>query len=138
MHFANGTVAIDEVPEDQEGLWLEKGAEAASILTTTCAPKVKQHLTCYLSHEVYTKLQATFEKDTEHQKCTFMHELYASTWDRSKNVMENISYIQNLAHQLNAIDQPVNQTAVMTKIAQILPPAFLKCLGSSSDGRKDS
>ncbi|KAJ1525521.1 hypothetical protein ONE63_010329 [Megalurothrips usitatus] len=121
----SGEVSIDDVVPGQQDLWLENDAQASVLIMTTCAPNVKQHLlTCNTSNEMYDKLKQIYEKDNEHQRCSLMEKLYAYVWDPTKNAMENVSSVQNLAYQLNCLDQPVNETAVITKITHILPEKY--------------
>lgn len=123
--IATGVVPEDEVREDQIALWGEQDADASVLILTTCAPKVKQHLlTCSTACEMLTKLKQVFERDTDHLKCSLMQKFYSYAWDRTMSVMENISHVENLAHQLNGLGQAINETALMTKITHILPPEF--------------
>lgn len=45
-------------------------------------------------------------------------------WIKDKTVMDNISNVQNLAHQLSNLNQPVNEINLITKILTILPPEY--------------
>ena len=108
----DGTVTVDDVPPDQIQLWAEKDADM-----TTCSPKVKQLLlTCETSNDMYLKLQQTFERDSDLQKCLLMEKFYASSWNKTKTVIENVSEIQNLAHQSNSLDQYMSEIDIVTTI----------------------
>ena len=53
-----------------------------------------------------------------------MEKLYAPSWNKTKTVTGNVSVIQNLAHQLNSLDQHMSEIAIVSKVTHILPPEF--------------
>ena len=78
MRFVDGTIPVDRVPPDQISLWHTKDAEAKLYIMMTTDQMVNQHLiTCNTSKQMYDKLRNIYEKDTEHQRCHLLQELYS-------------------------------------------------------------
>ncbi|KAK3912024.1 Copia protein [Frankliniella fusca] len=125
LKFVDGSVTVNDVPEEQIPLWKEEDAKAKLYIMMTTDKVVKQHLmSCDTSKDMFDKLKNIYEKDTAHQKCHLLQELYAYKWMNQKSVLENICTVQQLAHQLNALDYAVDETAVVTKITSMLPREY--------------
>ena len=123
--YVDGTITVQDVPDDQVDLWKEEDAKAQLYILLTSHKSVKQHLLgCATSKEMFDKLKTIYEKDTEHQKNHLLQELYTYKWCKSKMVLENISHVQQLAFQLTALGHEVNDTSVMSKITSILPKEY--------------
>ena len=116
---------MEDVPEEQIDLWKERDAKAKMYIIMTTDKSVKQHLlSCQTSKEMFDKLKNIYEKDSEYQKNHLLQEMYSYKWIKSKSVLENVSSIQQIAFQLTALGQEVNEMAVMTKITSILPKEY--------------
>ncbi|KAK3920666.1 Retrovirus-related Pol polyprotein from transposon TNT 1-94 [Frankliniella fusca] len=125
LKFVDGSVTVDDVPEEQIPLWKEEDAKAKLYIMMTTEKVVKQHLMSYdTSKDMFDKLKNIYEKDTAHQRCHLLQELYAYKWMNQKSVLENICTVQQLAHQLNALEYAVDETAVVTKITSMLPREY--------------
>lgn len=125
LKFVDGTVTLDEVPVDQHDDWREEDAKAKLYIMMTTEKSVKQHLlSCSTSKEMYDKLKKIYEKDTEHQKCHLLQELYSYKWNRNKSCLDNVSTIQQLSFQLNSLGHVINDNAVLTKVSSMLPKEF--------------
>lgn len=123
--IVDGTIPIDDLPQEDVGLWKERDAQAKLYIIQTCAPHIQKHLlTCETSEAMFAKLKNLYEQDTDHQKNMLMEKLYAYKWDRELSAIDNTGAIINLAHQLNSLDQEINNVAVMSKIVSILPPTL--------------
>jgi hypothetical protein len=76
-------------------------------------------------------LNNIYQRGSSQQKCMLLQE-FNYKYDRNKDIMSNISHVQNLAHKLNQLDQAIDKNVVITKILTILPEQY-KYFSSACD-----
>ena len=114
-----------DMNQEETRRWNMKDAKAQYWIVSTIDRSVVHHImTCKTAKEMFQKLKLIYEKDTETQKCQLLQEFYAYKYDRSKDVMTNMSNLQNIAYRLNGLKQPVDDLMIMTKMMSILPDNF--------------
>lgn len=73
---------------------------------------------------MYDTLKIIYRKDTTAQKCFLLQEFYNYKYDKTKDMMSNISHIRNIAYKLNQLNQQVDDIMIVTKITNILPAQY--------------
>lgn len=73
-------------------------AIAQQVIVTTIDKKVMIHiLNCRISHDMYKKLCAIFERDTEQQKCNLLQDFFNYSFSTESNIASYISQLDNNA-----------------------------------------
>lgn len=126
MNIVEGEEAFVETMEEKtKKLWIKNDAKAQRILIGTIDKKVFMHvINCKTSAEMYKKLCLLFKKDTEQQKCNLLQEFLNYTFERGSDMSLHISKLENLAYRLNAMDQEIDETMLISKILSSLPDRF--------------
>lgn len=105
--------------------WKMRDAKAQHYIVKTIDRQVKSHiLTCNTSKEMYDTLKIIYRKDTTAQKCFLLQEFYNYKYNKTKDMMSNISHIRNIAYKLNQLNQQIDDIMTVTKIINILPEQY--------------
>jgi hypothetical protein len=106
--------------------WESKDAKVQYYVVTTEDSSITPHIMmCTTSKQMLDILNNIYQIDSSQQKCILLQEFY----DGNKDIMSNITHVQNLAHKSNQLDQAIDKNMVITKILPILPEQY-KYLGS--------
>lgn len=127
MDVVDGSDSLKTVEADESKIkkWKSKDAKAQHFILMTIDQQVKPHiLTCSSSKEMYDTLKRIYERESSQQKCLLLQELYNFKFDSEKDMMTNICHIQNIAFKLNRLNQPVDDTMIITKILTVLPEQY--------------
>jgi hypothetical protein len=73
---------------------------------------------------MYDTLKKVYQRDTSQQKCLLLQDFYNYKYDKTKDMMTNISHVQNIAFKLRQLNQNVDENMIMTKITTILPEEY--------------
>jgi hypothetical protein len=85
---------------------------------------VKTHIvTCTTAKEMYDTFKQIYQRDTSQQKCLLLQDFYNFKYDKTKDMMTNISHVQNIAFKLHQLNQNVDENMIMKKIT-ILPEDY--------------
>ena len=105
--------------------WQSRDDQAEQIIVSSIEQELVSHiLTCTTAKEMYDKLKEVYQRDTEQQKCQLLQEFFNLQIDKTKNVVTNVSRLRNIAFRLTSLEQPVNETMIITKILTVLPERF--------------
>lgn len=114
---------IGESPEKNYEL---KDARAQKILMTTIDKKnVSLIMSCKNSKEMFEKLNFIFQQNTEQHKCKLLQDFFQYKYNLKENMSHHISTLENLAYQLNTLDEKVNDTMLISKILSTLPMEYI-------------
>ncbi|XP_023709537.1 uncharacterized protein LOC111865596 [Cryptotermes secundus] len=72
---------------------------------------------------MYDTLKQIYQRDTSQQKCLLLQDFYNFKYDKIKDMMTNVSHVQNIAFKLRQLNQNVDENMIMTKIT-ILPEDY--------------
>lgn len=79
--------------------WKTLDANAQTTIITTIDKKVFVNIMdCETAPEMWKKLQLIYERDSEQQKYKLLQDLYAYQFDKTVNIMSNITKVQGLAY----------------------------------------
>jgi hypothetical protein len=81
-------------------------------------------VTCTTAKETYNTLKQIYQRDSSQQKCLLLQDFYNFKYDKTKDMMTNLSCMQNIAFKLNKLNQNINEDMIMTKITTILPEEY--------------
>lgn len=98
--IVEGTITLASVTSDEtkKKQWLTKDAQAKYIIMRTINPNVKSNiLTAKTSIEMFDTLSKGYKKDTDQTKNQLLSEFFSFNYDKSSDLMSNISHIQNLS-----------------------------------------
>lgn len=121
-----GTEAIPMPSREQNLTDYElKDAKAQKIIMLSIDKKLMIHImTCENAKSMYEKLCALFERPNEQRKCEVLQKFYSYQYDKSKNMAENISTLENLRYQLNIYDEKISDNSFIAKIISLLPEKY--------------
>lgn len=109
----------------EEKRWVVQDAKAKKAMLNTMDTSLKEHiLHLTTSRAMWTKLRSMFQNDSAQLKDKLMQDLYEFKYNDSKSVLENISLIQTCAQQLNALQVPISDAMIVSKILNVLPRKF--------------
>jgi hypothetical protein len=115
--------AADRTSEVQK--WEAKDAKAQYYVVTTVDSSITPHIMmCTTSKQMLDILNNIYQRDSNQQKCMLLQEFYNYKYDGNKDIMSNMSYVQNLAHKLNQPDLAIDKNMTITKILAILPEQY--------------
>jgi hypothetical protein len=81
--------------------WEAKDAKAQYYVLTTVDSSITPHIMmCTMPKQMLDILNSIYQKDSSKRKCMLLQEFYNYKYDRNKDIMSNISHVQNLAHKL--------------------------------------
>ncbi|KAE8741645.1 hypothetical protein FOCC_FOCC012848 [Frankliniella occidentalis] len=128
LDVVDGTSTRDSIKKDDTAAlkqWLVQDATAKHYLFSTVDVKVKQHLlSCETSAVMLAKLKAIFEKDNIQQKCLLHTQFYAYVYNPSLPVFDNASQLESIANRLKALEEPIPENMVVTRILGSLPKEY--------------
>jgi hypothetical protein len=126
MDVVDGTDLMEK-GRDEEKIrkWKTKVAKAQFyILKTIDMPVLTHIVSCTSAKEVYEILKSIYQRDTTQQKAHLLQEFYNYKFHKKKDMMKDISGIQNLAHKLNQSKQQVDEEMIITRIMTVLPNEY--------------
>lgn len=101
MDIMNGSETLEQQGEDGKKIkeFKLKDAKHQHIILMTVEHSVKLHLvTCESSKDMYDTLCKIYKRDTSQQKCILLQEFYNYKYDNNKDMMFNITHIQNISY----------------------------------------
>lgn len=117
-------VKTESMSEKDKADWTLKDAKAQRIIITTISKIPLSHLlNCTSSYEMFKKLTAIYERDTQQQKCSLLQQFFNHTF-KNTDIATHISTLENLAYKLNALNQQIDETMLITKILATLPHQY--------------
>lgn len=105
--------------------WKTKDAKAQYYILRTIDQHVKPHiLTCETAKDMYDTLKNIYDKQSAQQKQQLQSDFFNYTWNKSKDVMTNISHVQNIVFRLKTVGEDISDDMMITKIMTILPDQY--------------
>lgn len=105
--------------------WIRKDARAQKIIITSIERQPLTHiLVCKTSHEMFQRICATYERDTQQQKCILLQEFFNYTYQKGTDIATHVSKLENLAYRLKTLNTDIDDTMLMSKILATLPEKF--------------
>ncbi|XP_078051636.1 uncharacterized protein LOC144477775, partial [Augochlora pura] len=115
----------DDWTDKMEKDWELKDAKAQRLIITSIERKPLMHLlNCLTSREMFNKLSKIYGKDTEQNKYSLLQEFYNYTYGKGGDITVHVSTLENLAYRLNALNQPIDDLMLITKILATLPRQY--------------
>ncbi|PNF39991.1 hypothetical protein B7P43_G15692 [Cryptotermes secundus] len=104
---------------------MEDAGFKVPVVHRTIEKHVKTHIvTCTTAKEMYDTLKQIYQRDTSQQQCLVLQDFYNFKYDKIKDMMTNISHVQNIAFKLRQLNQNVDESMIMIKITTILPKDY--------------
>lgn len=105
--------------------WNAKDAKAQYYIVRTLDKMVKGHiLSCTTSKEMYDTLKSVYRRDTGQIKQQLLLDFHGYNFDKTKDMMSNLSLIRNIAFKLKQLKIEVSDDMVMAKILYTLPDQY--------------
>lgn len=105
--------------------WNRKDARAQKIIITSIERQPLIHiLVCKTSHEMFKKICAMYERDTQQQKCTLLQEFFNFAYQKGTDIATHVSKLENLAYRLKILSTDIDDSMLMSKILATLPEKF--------------
>jgi len=103
----------------------KRDAKAMKYIITTCKQTVIMHLmTCKDSKSMYSKLKASYERDSGQQKVTLLNRFYNFNIDANVDIQQQISELEFLAHRIQGLGEQISETMIITKVLSALPAHY--------------
>lgn len=101
--IVTGDVKLEDISSvETKTDWVKKDAKAQYAIIGSVDKRYRIHLmSCKISCEMYLKINSMFERDKEQKKTTLMEEFFKFEFKRDKDVLANITLLQNLANNIN-------------------------------------
>lgn len=81
-------------------------------------------LNCNTAYEMWTKINAIYERDNEQQKCSLLQTFYGLSYDKNTDIAAYVSKLQNIATRLTALDTRIEDEMIISKIFATLPEEY--------------
>lgn len=105
--------------------WKAKDAKAQKLIVSTIEKKALIHiLNCETSVEMFNKLSAIYERDSEQQKCTLLREFFSYKYNKTVDMSTNMSNLENLTVKLKSLGQNIDETILISRVLTMLPPNY--------------
>lgn len=126
FEIVNGEYKLADITDDKLKLnWKTKDAKAQKIIITTVDRQALTHLLhCKTSCEMFKKLDAIFERNTEQQRYSLLHEFFAFSFNKDLDISSHISSLEDLSHKLKSIKQDISEEMLISKVLAILPNSY--------------
>ncbi|PNF36207.1 hypothetical protein B7P43_G09724 [Cryptotermes secundus] len=124
INIVDGSDLLSDQGRDKENTrkWKMRDAKCQYYIVRRIE---KTHIvTCTTAKEMYDTLKQIYQRDTSQQKCLLVQDLYTFKYDKTKDIMTNISHVQNIAFKLRQLNPNVDENMTMTKITTILPEDY--------------
>lgn len=120
-----GLVTEETEEASKTAEWRKKDANAKKVIVTTLDQKPLMHiLNSETSFQMWSKLKAVYERDTEQQKCSLMQEFFGYQYDKNGDIAANVSKLQNFAHRLRVLETEIDDKMLISKILVTLPEQY--------------
>ena len=123
----DGTELLDErvTGKEKRDEWITKDAKAQYYIVRTLDRPAKNHiLSCTTSKQMYDALTAIYRRDTTQLKQSLLLDFHSYQYDKSKDIMQNISHLRNIVFKLEQFQQDVSEEMLMAKILVSLPDQY--------------
>lgn len=88
--------------------------KAQKLIITLLEKGILMHIiNCSDAKSMYDRLCMIFEKDNEQLKYTLMQEFFNYKFNKSLDIVNNVSWLENIAYKLKSMDHVIYQR-VMT------------------------
>lgn len=105
--------------------WKTKDPKAQYFIMKTIDKLVKGHLlACTSSKEMYDTLKSIYRRDTSQIKQQLLMEFHGYKFDKTKDMMFNLSLLRNIVFKLKQLNNDVSDEMVMAKILYTLPDQY--------------
>ncbi|KYQ59850.1 hypothetical protein ALC60_01238 [Trachymyrmex zeteki] len=102
--------------------WLKKDAAAMYIITSAMEfSQVTLIQNCTSSKEILQKLNSIYEQKTELNKMLVHEKFYQYKMESSDSISQHIAKVENLAQEIRDKEEPISDSAIMTKILGSIP-----------------
>lgn len=132
MGIVTGTNPIPVQPQEEGAQqeyrnslvkWEISEGKAQSVIVCSLTHQVQQHVrSCATAKEMWDRLHSIFESKSETTAHMLAQRWYAAKKDDSESMATYISKIQDLAHKMKEMGEPVSDVMVIRKILLTLPP----------------
>lgn len=126
--IVTGVLALAEgMTEQAKAEWIRKDARAQKIIITSIEKQPLTHvLVCKTSQEMFQRICAMYERDTEQQKCILLQEFFNFSYQKGTDIATHVSKLENLAYRLKVLNADIDDSMLMSKILVTLPPEKYK------------
>ncbi|PNF26041.1 hypothetical protein B7P43_G06357 [Cryptotermes secundus] len=127
INIVDGSDLLSDQGRDKDNIrkWKMQDAKCQYYIVRMIEKHVKTHIvTRTTAKEMYDILKQIYQRDISQQKCLLLQDFYNFKYDKTKDMMTNISHVQNIAFKLCQLNQNVDENMIMTKITTILPEDY--------------
>ncbi|PNF30052.1 hypothetical protein B7P43_G05342, partial [Cryptotermes secundus] len=127
INIVDGSDLLSDQGRDEENIrkWKMKDAKCQYYIVRMIEKHMKTHIvTCTTVKEMYDTLKQIYQRDTSQQKSLLLQDFYNFKYDKTKDMMMNISHVQNIAFKLRQLNQNIDENMIMTEITTILPEDY--------------
>ncbi|PNF34311.1 hypothetical protein B7P43_G15816 [Cryptotermes secundus] len=113
INIVDGSDLLSDQGRDEENIrkWKMQDAKFQYCIVRTIEKHVKTHImTCTTTKEMYDTLKQIYQRDTSQQKCLLLQDFHNFKYDKTKDMMTNISHVQNIAFRLHQLNQTLMKT----------------------------
>ena len=126
LNVVTGAARKPRPTEDTDGklleAWLKKDACGKKMLILTIDRSLQSHIMNYTTaNQMWSKICEMFEKKGELRKNKLLQAFYSAQYEKGTSIIDHVSKIENLYHQLKEVDPTMNERMVVNKILCTLP-----------------
>lgn len=126
LNVVTGAARKPRPAEDTDGklleAWLKKDACGKKMLILTIDRSLQSHIMNYTTaNQMWSKICEMFEKKGELRKNKLLQAFYSAQYEKGTSIIDHVSKIENLYHQLKEVDPTMNERMVVNKILCTLP-----------------
>ena len=109
----------------QRSSWIKKDAKAMFFLSASMEYNQLECLvTCLSAHEMWNKLSSIHEQKSATNKLALTTKFHEYRMAAGDSIPQHVAKVENLARQLQDIDEAVSNTMIMAKILSTLPAKY--------------
>ncbi|XP_044010204.1 uncharacterized protein LOC122853856 [Aphidius gifuensis] len=134
ISIVTGTIPMPVQPAEETGMqeyrnslvkWELSEGKAQSVIVCSVTHQVQQHLrNCSTAKEMWDRLHSVYESKSETSAHMLAQKWYSIKKDDSESMASYISNIQELAHKMKELGEPVSDVMIIRKILLTLPPSL--------------
>ena len=121
-------IKLDPATEEnaeKRSKWIKNDAKAMFFLSASMEYNQLECLvTCLSAHEMWNKLSSIHEQKSATNKLALTTKFHEYRMAAGDSIPQHMAMVENLAHQLQGIDEAVSKTMVMAKILSTLPVKY--------------
>lgn len=105
--------------------WIKKDSIAQKIIATSVVDSQLIHImNCNNAKEMWNKLLSIYEQRSDTGIHMLQQRWYQVSKDSKDNMACHIAKLQDLAHRLQLLDEPISDSMIVTKILMTLPACY--------------